>query len=99
MNILVILVGGLGLLVFLMFLSCIGILWGLKQLYSIGAQNETILSFLYHISMVQWNESHTQIGLAEDMEEEAPAVTERRLRLHRQEEMYAASEPQWAGLK
>ena len=50
MNALIILVSGLGLLVFLMFVSFIGILWGLKQLYTIGAQNETIISFLYHIS-------------------------------------------------
>ena len=99
MNTLIILVSGLGLLVFLMFVSFIGILWGLKQLYTIGAQNETIISFLYHISVVtQGNESHAQTGLAEDMVE-APPVMERKLRLHRQEEVYAASEPQLAGSK
>ena len=98
MNALIVLVSGLGLLVFLMFVSFIGILWGLKQLSTIGAQNETIISFLYQISMTQGNESHAQTGLAEDMME-APPVMERKLRLHRQEETYAASEPQLAGSK
>ncbi len=98
MNALIVLVSGLGLLVFLMFVSFVGILWGLRQLYTIGAQNETIISFLYHISLTQRNESHAQTGLAEDMEE-APPVMERKLRLHRQEEVYAASEPQLAGSK
>ncbi len=98
MNALVVLVSGLGLLVFLMFVSFIGILWGLKQLYNIGAQNEAIISFLCQISATQWNESHVQTGLAEDMEE-APPVMERKLRLHRQEEAYPASEPQLAGSK
>lgn len=98
MNALVVLISGLGLLVFLMFVSFIGILWGLKQLYNIGAQNETIISFLYQIAATQWNESHVQTGLAEDMGE-APPVVERKLRLHRQEEAYAASEPQLAGSK
>ena len=98
MNALIILVSGLGLLVFLMLASFIAILWGLKQLYTIGAQNETIISFLYQISMTQGNESHAQTGLAEDMME-APPVMERKLRLHRQEEAYAASEPQLAGLE
>jgi hypothetical protein len=98
MNALMVLVSGLGLLVFLMLVSFICILWGLKQLYTIGAQNETIISFLYQISVTQWDESHAQTGLAEDMVE-APPVTERKLRLHRQEEDYPASGPQLAGLK
>jgi len=89
---------GLGLVVFLMLLSFFGILWSLKQLFDIGAQNDTILSFLYNMAMIQWQETQARIGLAEDMEETAPA-REPRFRLQRQEEVYAASGIQLAKLK
>jgi hypothetical protein len=85
-------------LVFLMFLSCIGILWGLKLLFDIGAQNDTILSFLYNMAVIQWQETQGRIGLAEDVEETAPAM-ESRFRLHSHDKVYAASGPQLAGLK
>jgi len=95
MNPFLILVFGLALLVFLMLLSFIGILWGLKLLFDIGAQNDTILSFLYNMAMIQWQEAQARLGLAEDLEETAPAL-EPRLRL---QEVYAPSGPQLAGLK
>jgi len=98
MNSLLILILGLGLLVFLMILSFIGILWSLKQLFDIGAQTDTILSFLYNMAMIQWQETHGRIGLAEDLEENAPAL-EPRFRLHRHEEVCVAPGPQLAGLK
>ena len=88
----------LGLLVFLMFLSFIVILWSLKNLFNLAAQNDTILSFLYNLAIIQWQERQARIRLAEDLEETGPAK-EPRFRLHRQEEIYAASGPQLAGLK
>jgi histidyl-tRNA synthetase len=96
MNSFLIMVFGLGLLFFL--ISFIGILCNVKSLFNIEAQNDTILSFLYNMAMIQWQETHARIRPAEDLEETGPAM-EPVLRLHRQEEVYAASGPQLAGLK
>ena len=104
MNPLFLLVGGLSLLIFLMFMAFVGILWSLKQLYAIASQNDAIIAFLYNISSYQWleasqgHEAHASTGLAEDMEEFEPQP-ERKLRLHRQEEVYELPEPHLAGLK
>jgi hypothetical protein len=104
MNPLFLLVGGLFLLISLMFLSFVGILWNLKQLYAIASQQDAIISFLYNLSANQWleanqwSEAQASIGLAEDMEESEPSP-ERKFTLHRQEEVYDTREPHLAGMK
>jgi len=98
MNTLSFLVGGLALLITLLFFSFIGLLWVLKQLLTIGQQNDTILILLNQISMNIWQAARMQIELEENTGD-TPSTVKRELTLHRQTEAYAPSEPQLASLK
>ncbi len=93
------LIGGLAVLTSLLFISFIGLLWGLKQLLNIGQQNDAMLILLNQISMKIWQAARLQTEPHEDAGGDTPAV-ERRLTLHRQShEVYVSPEPRFAGLK
>jgi hypothetical protein len=97
MNTLSFLVGGLALLITLLFFSFIGLLWVLKQLLTIAQQNDTILILLNQISMNIWQAARMQ-SEPEEIGDTTPTA-KRELTLHRQTEAYVPSEPRLASLK
>ena len=97
MNTLSFLVGGLALLITLLFFSFIGLLWVLKQLLTIGQQNDTILILLNQISMNIWQAARMQSD-PEEIGDTTPTAA-RELTLHRQTEAYVPSEARLASLK
>jgi hypothetical protein len=77
-----ILMGVLALFIFLLFFGFIAFLWGLKQLFTIRQQNDTLISLLEQISVDIWNKGHIHAGLEEDLGSAVP-ILEHELELRR----------------
>jgi hypothetical protein len=95
MNPIYFIIGTLALLISLLFFGFIAFIWALKQLVTIGDQNDAIITLLERSTVNIWHNPYIGDGYQEDMGNGA-SVQDRETELRRRIEAYRPSEPLFA---